>query len=112
VEPEAIPAPAAKEEAGRKAHASPSVRRLARELGVDLELVPGTGRKGRIRKEDVQGYVKGMLAKGTAAGVPIAGVRVAAPREIDFSKYGPTELQPLGRVRKLSAANLHRSWVT
>jgi pyruvate dehydrogenase E2 component (dihydrolipoamide acetyltransferase) len=95
-----------------KAHASPSVRRLARELGVDLRLVAATGRKGRIRKEDVQGYVKGMLAKGTAAGVPIAGVSVAAPREIDFSKYGPTELQPLNRVRKLSAANLHRSWVT
>jgi pyruvate dehydrogenase E2 component (dihydrolipoamide acetyltransferase) len=111
-EPEAIPAPAASETAGRKAHASPSVRRLARELGVDLQLVPGTGRKGRIVREDVQGYVKGMLAKGTAAGVPIAGVRVAAPREIDFSKYGPTELQPLNRVRKLSAANLHRSWVT
>jgi len=111
-QPETIPAPAAREAAGRKAHASPSVRRLARELGADLRLVPPTGRKGRIRKEDVQGYVKGMLAKGTAAGVPIAGVSVAAPREIDFSKYGPTELQPLHRVRKLSAANLHRSWVT
>jgi pyruvate dehydrogenase E2 component (dihydrolipoamide acetyltransferase) len=111
-EAEAVPAPAGGETAGRKAHASPSVRRLARELGVDLQLVPGTGRKGRIVKEDVQGYVKGMLAKGTAAGVPIAGISVAAPREIDFSKYGPTELQPLHRVRKLSAANLHRSWVT
>ena len=85
---------------------------LARELGVDLRLVAATGRKGRIRKEDVQGYVKGMLAKGTAAGVPIAGISVAAPREIDFSEYGPTEIQPLHRVRRLSAANLHRSWVT
>lgn len=111
-EPETAAAAAASETAGRKAHASPSVRRLAREMGVDLQLVPATGRKGRIRKEDVQGYVKGMLAKGTAAGVPIAGVSVAAPREIDFSKYGPTEFQPLNRVRKLSAANLHRSWVT
>ena len=112
VETEAAPPLPAGEELERKAHASPSVRRLARELGADLRLVAATGRKGRIRKEDVQGYVKGMLAKGTSAGVPIAGVSVAAPREIDFSKYGPTELQPLNRVRKLSAANLHRSWVT
>jgi pyruvate dehydrogenase E2 component (dihydrolipoamide acetyltransferase) len=88
------------------------VRRLARELGVDLRLVAPTGRKGRARKEDVQAYVKGMLAKGTSAGVPIAGVSVAAPPEIDFSKYGPTEVQPLHRIRRLSAANLHRSWVT
>ncbi len=112
VEPESARALPASETSGGKAHASPSVRRLARELGVDLQRVPATGRKGRIRKEDVRGYVKGMLAKGTSAGVPIAGIRVAAPREIDFSKYGPTELQPLHRVRKLSAANLHRSWVT
>jgi pyruvate dehydrogenase E2 component (dihydrolipoamide acetyltransferase) len=111
-EPESARALPASETSSRKAHASPSVRRVARELGVDLQLVPATGRKGRILKEDVRGYVKGMLAKGTAAGVPIAGVSVAAPREIDFSKYGPTELQPLNRVRKLSAANLHRSWVT
>jgi pyruvate dehydrogenase E2 component (dihydrolipoamide acetyltransferase) len=94
-------------------HASPSVRRLARELGVDLRLVPGTGpKKGRISKDDVQGYVKGMMGKGTAAGVPIAGVAVAAPMTYDFSKYGPTETQPLNRIRKLSSANLHRSWVT
>jgi len=112
VEPESARALPASETSGRKAHASPSVRQLARELGVDLQLVPATGRKGRILKEDVRGYVKGMLAKGTSAGVPIAGISVAAPREIDFSKYGPTELQPLNRVRKLSAANLHRSWVT
>jgi len=93
-------------------HASPSVRRLARELGADLRLVPGSGPKGRITKEDVQGYVKGMIQKGTATGVPIAGVSVAAPLQIDFSKFGPTETRPLNRVRKLSSANLHRSWVT
>jgi pyruvate dehydrogenase E2 component (dihydrolipoyllysine-residue acetyltransferase) len=94
-------------------HASPSVRHLARELGADLRLVPGTGPKGRITREDVQRYVKSMIEKGTAAGVPIAGVSVAvAPRQIDFSKFGPTEVQPLHRIRKLSAANLHRSWVT
>jgi pyruvate dehydrogenase E2 component (dihydrolipoyllysine-residue acetyltransferase) len=95
-----------------RAHASPSVRRLARELGVDLRLVPGSGRKGRIVAEDVQGYVKGMIAKGTSAGVPIAGLSVAAPLKYDFAKFGPTEIQPLNRIRKLSSANLQRSWVT
>jgi pyruvate dehydrogenase E2 component (dihydrolipoamide acetyltransferase) len=95
-----------------RAHASPSVRQLARELGVDLALVPGTGRKGRVQREDVQAFVKASLSGRGAGGVPIAGVAVAAPLEIDFSKWGPTELTPLNRVRRLSAANLHRSWVT
>jgi pyruvate dehydrogenase E2 component (dihydrolipoamide acetyltransferase) len=107
-EPEA--APAAPRAAA--AHAGPSVRRLARELGVDLSLVPGTARKGRITRDDVQAFVKASLSRGTAGGVPIAGVAVAAPLDIDFSKWGPTELQPLNRVRRISAANLHRSWVT
>jgi pyruvate dehydrogenase E2 component (dihydrolipoamide acetyltransferase) len=95
-----------------RAHASPSVRLLARELGVDLALVPGTGRKGRVQREDVQAFVKASLSGRGAGGVAIAGVAVAAPLEIDFSKWGPTELTPLNRVRRLSAANLHRSWVT
>ncbi len=106
------PAAPAPDASASSAHASPSVRRLARELGVDLTLVPAGGRKGRVLKEDVQGYVKSMLDKGQAAGVPIAGVSVVRPPEIDFSQFGPTELQPLNRVRKLSAANLHHSWVT
>jgi pyruvate dehydrogenase E2 component (dihydrolipoamide acetyltransferase) len=88
------------------------VRRLARELGVDLRLVPGTGPKARIRKDDVQAYVKSMIQKGTSAGVPIAGVAVAAPLKFDFAQFGPTEIEPLNRIRKLSAANLHRSWVS
>jgi pyruvate dehydrogenase E2 component (dihydrolipoamide acetyltransferase) len=95
-----------------RAHASPSVRQLARELGVDLALVPGTGRRGRVQREDVQAFVKASLSGRGAGGVPIAGIAVAAPLEIDFSKWGPTELAPLNRVRRLSAANLHRSWVT
>jgi pyruvate dehydrogenase E2 component (dihydrolipoamide acetyltransferase) len=88
------------------------VRRLARELGVDLVRVPGTARKGRITREDVQKFVKASLSQGGAPGVPLAGVAVAAPLDIDFSKWGETELQPLNRVRRISAANLHRSWVT
>jgi pyruvate dehydrogenase E2 component (dihydrolipoamide acetyltransferase) len=94
------------------AHASPSVRRLARELGVDLTLVPARGPKGRVLEDDVRGYVKAMLAKGTAAGVPIAGVAVVRPPEIDFERFGPTETVALNRVRKVAAGNLHRSWVT
>jgi pyruvate dehydrogenase E2 component (dihydrolipoamide acetyltransferase) len=95
-----------------RAHASPSVRQLARELGVDLALVPGSGRKGRVQREDVQAFVKASLSGRGSGGVPIAGISVAAPLEIDFNKWGPTELTPLNRVRRLSAANLHRSWVT
>jgi pyruvate dehydrogenase E2 component (dihydrolipoamide acetyltransferase) len=115
-EPEAAAAPEAERaEAASsrvRAHAGPSVRRLARELGVDLALVPGTARKGRITKEDVQKFVKASLSGGTAAGVPLAGVAVAAPLDIDFSKWGETRLEPLNRVRRISSANLHRSWVT
>ena len=102
----------APEQRATRVHASPSVRRLARELGVNLALTPGSGRKGRITKEDVQQFVKASLAQRSGGGVPIAGVHVAAPPEINFSRYGETEQTPLNRVRKLSAANLHRSWVT
>jgi pyruvate dehydrogenase E2 component (dihydrolipoamide acetyltransferase) len=116
-EPEAEPtptdlAPYSTAGAAVKAHASPSVRRLARELGVELDLVPGSGPKGRIRPEDVQGYVKALVSQRGAAAVPIAGVHVAAPVEIDFAKWGPVESEPLNRVRRVAAANLHRSWVT
>ena len=95
------------------AHASPSVRRLARELGVDLALVPGRGPKGRIVEADVQGYVKALVAQGgAAAAVPIAGVHVAAPVDVDFANFGPVESEALNRVRRIAAANLHRSWVS
>jgi pyruvate dehydrogenase E2 component (dihydrolipoamide acetyltransferase) len=94
------------------AHAGPSVRRLARELGVDLRLVPGTGPKSRVLRDDVQRYVKAVVGQRGAAGVPIAGVHVAAPVEIDFAKWGATEREPLNRVRRVAAANLQRSWVT
>jgi pyruvate dehydrogenase E2 component (dihydrolipoamide acetyltransferase) len=93
-------------------HASPSVRRLARELGVDLGLIPGSGPKGRIQAQDVHGYVKALVGQRGAGGVPIAGVHVAAPVEIDFSQWGSIERTPLNRVRRVAAAQLHRSWVT
>ncbi|HYH43639.1 MAG TPA: biotin/lipoyl-containing protein, partial [Burkholderiales bacterium] len=94
-----------------KAHASPSVRRLAREFGVDLSKVQGTGPKARILQEDVQAYVKAELSrpKGAEGGV---GLNLAPAPAIDFSKFGPVTTQPLSRIKKLSGAFLHRSWVT
>lgn len=88
-------------------HASPAVRRFARLLGVDLVRVSGSGAKGRILREDVEGFVKeAMTGRGRPAGAGIPPVP-----EIDFSKFGPVESKPLGRIRKLSAASLHRSWL-
>ncbi len=93
------------------AHAGPSVRRFAHELGVDLRRVEGSGRKGRILKEDVQRFVKQALAAPPAPSAGGGFQLPAAPR-IDFSKYGEIELQPLNRIRRASARNLHRSWLT
>jgi pyruvate dehydrogenase E2 component (dihydrolipoamide acetyltransferase) len=94
-----------------KAHASPSVRRLARELGVDLARVTGTGRKGRIGKRDVELYVKQALATGAQPGAP-SGFAVPEMPDIDFSKWGEIEHQPLNKLRRVSARNLHRAWLT
>jgi pyruvate dehydrogenase E2 component (dihydrolipoamide acetyltransferase) len=92
------------------AHASPSVRRLARELGVDLSRVTGSGRKRRVRTEDVQAFVKSALAAGANAS-PL-GLQVAPPPDIDFARFGAIEVLELPRIRRLSGRNLHRSWVT
>jgi pyruvate dehydrogenase E2 component (dihydrolipoamide acetyltransferase) len=95
----------------RIAHASPSVRRLAAELGVDLSRLEGTGRKARILKEDIQQFVKRALAE-VPSQPGLNGIAVAAAPVIDFSKYGEIEVQPLHKIRRVSARNLHRSWIT
>jgi pyruvate dehydrogenase E2 component (dihydrolipoamide acetyltransferase) len=109
------PAPAATvtiDEAGfARAHASPSVRRFARELGVDLGRVKGGGPKERVLKEDIQNYVKSELARPRAAEGGI-GLGLPPLPQVDFAKFGPVTTQPLARIRKLSGANLHRNWVS
>ena len=110
---------AAANPAGRIPHASPSVRKFARELGVDLSRVAGTGIKARIIHEDVQNYVKGVIAgsvntNGAASarkGGSGVGLDLLAWPSLDFRKQGPTELLPLSRIKKLSGPNLHRNWV-
>jgi pyruvate dehydrogenase E2 component (dihydrolipoamide acetyltransferase) len=94
-----------------QAHASPSVRRFARELGVDLPHVKGTGPKERVTKEDVQNYVKGELSRPRGPGGG-TGLNLLPLPQVDFARFGPVTTQPLSRIRKLSGANLHRNWVT
>jgi pyruvate dehydrogenase E2 component (dihydrolipoamide acetyltransferase) len=98
---------------GRTPHASPAVRRFARELGVDLGQVKGSGRKGRILKDDVQGFVKQALTAGAAA--PAAGglpFQLPAAPEVDFSRFGQIETKPLPRIKRISGAHLHRCWLS
>ena len=118
------PQPAPRQEAeperqGVPPHASPGVRRFARELGVDLARVQGSGPKGRILKEDVQTFVKGALSGGAglqAAGAGPAGGGAAiaglpAWPKVDFAKFGPVEAKPLSRIQKISGPALARNWV-
>jgi pyruvate dehydrogenase E2 component (dihydrolipoamide acetyltransferase) len=100
-----------------KPHASPSVRKFARELGADLGRIQGSGPKGRITQEDVQAFVKGILTR-TPAQASAAAAQGGAPfnlpewPQVDFAKFGPVELKPLSRIKKLSGANLHRNWIS
>lgn len=96
---------------GLTPHASPSVRRFARELGVDLTKVGGTGPKGRISKDDVQSFVKGRLAEGNAASASADGLALLPWPQIDFAKFGPVERVPLSKIRQISGANLTRNAV-
>jgi len=100
-------APAGGEERPAVAHASPAVRKFARELGVDVRRVEGSGTHGRILKEDVQRFVKETVNRPSGG----AGLDLLPWPRVDFAKYGPVEVQPLARIRKLSAANLARNWV-
>ncbi len=93
------------------AHASPAIRRFARELGVQIAQVRGSGEKGRVTRDDVQLFVKSALAqpRGTPGG---SGLQVLAMPAVDFAKFGAIETRPLSRIKKISGANLHRNWVT
>ncbi len=113
------PAPAPAPAATGLPHASPSVRKFARELGVDLARVSGTGPKGRIVQEDVQSFVKAELARASAGnraessapGGSVGGLSLLPWPKVDFARFGPIEVQPLSRIKKISGANLARNWV-
>ena len=92
----------------RNAHASPSIRRFARELGVDLAGVKGSGQKARVTKEDVQNFVKTALAQPQGG----SGLQIAEMPQVDFAKFGAIETRPLSRIKKIAGANLHRNWVS
>lgn len=101
------------QEKAKKVYASPSVRRLAREFGVDLGFVKGSGRKGRILKEDIKAYVKEQLNKpAVAAGGTGLGFAFPELKEIDFSQFGEIETVELSRIQKISGPSLHRNWVS
>ena len=96
------------------AHASPGVRRFARELGVDINLVSGTGPKDRILKEDIQTFVKNSIQSSGSGAATGSGLGFSLPAwpVIDFEKFGPIEKKTISRIKKISGAALHRNWVT
>jgi pyruvate dehydrogenase E2 component (dihydrolipoamide acetyltransferase) len=114
--PQRPPVPKEPQEATQaKPHASPSVRKFARELGVDLARVRGSGPKARILHADVQAFVKGALAAVPAAPAAKGGAlpfNLPGWPDVDFAKFGPVEAKPLTRLQKLSGPNLHRNWVS
>jgi len=92
-------------------HASPSIRRFARELGVDLSKVTGTQRKSRISKDDVKSFVKQVMTSGAASGGASSGAGIPEVPAQDFSKFGDIEVLPLNKIKRVTAAHLHRSWL-
>ncbi len=109
-------APQVDSETFRKVHASPSVRAFARELGVDLSRVKGSGPKNRVLREDVQKYVKDAMTAAASSSAATSSAGGAALGllpwpQVDFAKFGPVEAKPLSRIKKISGANLHRNWV-
>lgn len=108
---EVVPSPVEKESvttSQSKAFASPAIRRIAREFGVDLNVLKGSGRKGRICKEDLQAYIKEKVASKSNA----SGFSLPEMPNIDFSKFGTIESKPLNKIKRLTGVNVHRSWVT
>ncbi|HUX64656.1 dihydrolipoyllysine-residue acetyltransferase [Sulfuricella sp.] len=114
VAPAASVAPAPHADIGEntKVHGSPSVRAFARELGVNLALVNGSGPKRRILKEDVQAFVKAELSRPRGGAAGGTGLSVLEMPQVDFAKFGAIEVRPLTKIKKVSGANLHRNWVT
>ena len=109
----AEPAPARTDGENGVVHASPSIRRFARELGVDLHAVEPSGPNGRVTREDVQSFVKSVVRSGPSTAVRAgSGFTVAPMPKIDFAQFGPVERKPLSRIKKISGPNLHRNWVT
>lgn len=104
------PAPARTGNEAARVHAGPSVRRFARELGVDLAQVTGSGRKGRIQREDVMAFAKGVLSRGAAA--EPRGLLLPEAPAIDFARFGEIESRPLSRIRRRAGQSLHQSWIT
>lgn len=107
--PPSAPVIASEAPRGGFVHASPSIRRLARELGVELHSVKGTGPHGRISRDDLQGYVKAAL-RGAAGGGGIGAGLPAWPK-VDFAQFGPIERRPLPRIKRIAGPNLHRNWL-
>ncbi|QOC22366.1 dihydrolipoyllysine-residue acetyltransferase [Wenzhouxiangella sp. AB-CW3] len=114
VPPPPVPFDEMDREPGSLPHASPSVRKLARELGVELSGVSGSGRKGRITEDDLKAHVRQAMESGTATagGAGGAGLNIAAPPQVDFSKFGEVEEEKLSRIKRISGPNLHRNWVS
>ena len=116
--PASAPAAPVDAERFKAAHASPSVRKFARELGVDLSRLTGTGPKGRLLQEDVQNFVKQVMAGAASPAAPTGGAITGGGAlnllpwpTVDFAKFGPVEARPLSRIKKISGANLARNWV-